>query len=52
MRIGDDDTSGSEGRFGHRPGEKYSRWASVLAVAITIVNVGLVIYYRAVLVAL
>ncbi len=52
MPVGDDDTSSSEGRFGHRPVQKYSRWASVLAIAITIVIVGLVIYYRAILVAL
>jgi len=48
----DDDTSSSEGRFGNYPVEKYSDWASAVAIAIAIIVVGLVLYYRAALVAL
>jgi hypothetical protein len=46
----EDGTSSSEGRFGNRPVEKYSGWASAVAIAIAIIVVGLVIYYRAMLV--
>jgi hypothetical protein len=48
----DDDDSTNEGRYGHRPPQIYSGWASVVAIAITIIIVGLVLYYRAMLVAL
>jgi ABC-type sugar transport system permease subunit len=48
----DDDTSSSEGRFGNRPVEKSSGWASAAALVIAIIVVGLVYYYyRAKLVA-
>jgi hypothetical protein len=45
----EDGKSSSEGRFGNRPVEKYSGWASAVAIAIAIVVVGLVFYYRAML---
>jgi hypothetical protein len=48
----DNDTSINEGRRGHRPVQKYSGWASAVAIAITIVIIGLVFYYRARLVGL
>jgi hypothetical protein len=50
--IDDDDTSTSEGRFGRRGVKKYSGWANAVAIAITIIIVGVVFYYRAMLVAL
>ena len=48
----DDDPSTSEGHFGQRDVEKYSGWASAVAIAIAIIIVGVVFYYRAMLVAL
>jgi hypothetical protein len=48
----EDDTSSSEGRFSNRPVEKYSSWASAVAIVVAIIIIGLVYYYRAMLVAL
>jgi hypothetical protein len=47
----DDDTS-SEGRFENRRVKKYSGWASAVAIAVAIIVVALVFYFRANLVAL
>jgi hypothetical protein len=44
--IDDDDTSSSEGRFGQRDVKKYSGWASAAAIAVKIIIVGLVFYFR------
>jgi hypothetical protein len=48
----DDDTSASEGHFGNRRVKKYSGWASAVAIAITIIAIALVFYFRAKLTAL
>jgi hypothetical protein len=48
----DDDTSTSEGHFGNRRVKKNSGWASVVAIAITLIIVALVFYFRAKLTAL
>jgi len=49
----DDDTSTtSEGRFGNRSVKKVSGWASAVTIAITIIAIALVFYFRAKLTAL
>jgi hypothetical protein len=48
----DDDRPNSGSRPGHRHEQKYSGRASIVAIAITIVIVGLIVYYRAKIVGL
>ena len=48
----DDDSPTSEGRFGQQDVKKYSGWAGAVAIAIAIVSMGLVFYFRAKLTAL
>ncbi len=48
----DEDTSSGEGRFGRQRVQKYSGWAAAVAIAVTIIIVGVVFYYRAKLAAL
>lgn len=45
--IDDDGASTTEGRFGQRDVKKYSGRASAAAIAVTIIVVGLVLYFRA-----
>jgi hypothetical protein len=47
-----DDTPTNEDRFGQRGVKEHSGWSDAAAVAITIIIVGLVFYYRAKLAAL
>jgi hypothetical protein len=48
----DDDSPTGEDRFGQKPVQKYSSRAAAVAIAITIIIVGLVFYFRATLVDL